>query len=167
MGACQLQVVFTLRLLQSRAVTFLDAQVSAGGQHPGSYSHSGQTREIDSSRGDGVVGRLAVKGQYSSPRLHLNVLEFLTKAGHSPVVWQATVAPFRKYHAFFAKLIGDGIAEGSLRRVDPDLASNLLLSFAVGLLAMGLLDPFGADWGRVAQEGMDMLLSGIEGDQAE
>ena len=94
-------------------------------------------------------------------------LEFLTKAGHSPVVWQATVAPFRKYHAFFAKLIGDGIAEGSLRRVDPDLASNLLLSFAVGLLAMGLLDPFGADWGRVAQEGMDMLLSGIEGDQAE
>lgn len=92
-------------------------------------------------------------------------LEFLTKAGHSPVVWQATVAPFRRYHTFFAKMVSDGIAEGSLRGVDPELASNLLLSFAVGLLTMGLLDPFGADWGRVAQEGMDMLLSGIEADR--
>ena len=89
-------------------------------------------------------------------------LEFLTKAGHSPAVWQATVAPFRKYHAFFAKVISDGIEEGSLRPVDPEMASNLLLSFAVGLLTMGLLDPFGDDWGRVAQEGMDVLLDGIE-----
>lgn len=89
-------------------------------------------------------------------------LEFLTKAGHSPAVWQATVAPFRKYHAFFAKMISDGIEEGSLRPVDPEMASNLLLSFAVGLLTMGLLDPFGDDWGRVAQEGMDVLLDGIE-----
>ena len=89
-------------------------------------------------------------------------LEFLTKAGHSPAVWQATVAPFRKYHAFFAKMISDGIEEGSLRPVDPEMASNLLLSFAVGLLTMGLLDPFGGDWGRVAQEGMSMLMSGIE-----
>ena len=93
-------------------------------------------------------------------------LEFLTKAGHSPAVWQATVAPFRKYHAFFAKMISDGINEGSLRPVDPEMASNLLLSFAVGLLTMGLLDPFGDDWGRVAQEGMDVLLGGIEVAQA-
>jgi len=89
-------------------------------------------------------------------------LEFLTKAGHSPAVWQATVAPFRKYHAFFAKMISDGTREGSLRPVDPEMASNLLLSFAIGLLTMGLLDPFGGDWGRVAQEGMDMLLGDIE-----
>jgi AcrR family transcriptional regulator len=89
-------------------------------------------------------------------------LEFLTKAGHSPAVWQATVAPFRKYHAFFAKMISDGIKEGSLRAVDPEMASNLLLSFAVGLLTMGLLDPFGGDWGRVAQEGMSILMSGIQ-----
>jgi AcrR family transcriptional regulator len=89
-------------------------------------------------------------------------LEFLTKAAHSPVVWQATVAPFRKYRAFFAQMVQDGIDEDSLRSVNPDLASNLLLSFAVGVLALGLLDPHGADWGEVAQEGMGMLLEGIE-----
>lgn len=90
-------------------------------------------------------------------------LEFLTKAGHSPVVWQATVAPFRKYHAFFAGMIDDGIHEGSLRAIDPDLASHVLLAFAVGMLALGLLDPQGADWGEVAQAGMHMLLEGIQG----
>jgi AcrR family transcriptional regulator len=89
-------------------------------------------------------------------------LEFLTKAAHSPVIWQATVAPFRKYRAFFAQMVQDGIDEDSLRSVNPDLASNLLLSFAVGVLALGLLDPHGADWGEVAQEGMGMLLEGIE-----
>lgn len=89
-------------------------------------------------------------------------LEFLTKAGHSPAVWQATVAPFRKYHAYFACMIEEGIAEGSLRPVEPDLATNVLLSFAVGLLALGLLDPHGADWGHVAHEGLQILLEGLE-----
>jgi AcrR family transcriptional regulator len=89
-------------------------------------------------------------------------LEFLTKAGHSQTVWQATVAPFRKYRAFFAGMIEDGIDEGSLRPVKPELASNVLLAFAVGLLALGLLDPHGSDWGTVAQEGMGILLAGLQ-----
>jgi AcrR family transcriptional regulator len=89
-------------------------------------------------------------------------LEFLTKAGHSPVVWQATVAPFRKYHDDFACMIQEGVDEGSLRPVDPDVASNVLLAFAVGLLALGLLDPHGGNWGWVAKQGIGMLLEGIE-----
>jgi AcrR family transcriptional regulator len=89
-------------------------------------------------------------------------LEFLTKAGHSPAVWQATVVPFRRYHKFFAGMIKDGIQEESLRAVDPALASYVLLAFAVGLLALGLLDPHGADWGQVAQGGVQILLEGLE-----
>jgi AcrR family transcriptional regulator len=92
-------------------------------------------------------------------------LEFLTKAGHSPTVWQATIAPFRKYHGFFAQMIDEGISEGSLRPVDPDVASHVLLAFAVGLLALGLLDPPGADWGLVAEDGMKMLLGGLASGQ--
>jgi AcrR family transcriptional regulator len=92
-------------------------------------------------------------------------LEFLTKAGHSPKVWQATIAPFRKYHRFFAQMIDEGISEGSLRPVDPDVASHVLLAFAVGLLALGLLDPPGADWGLVAEDGMKMLLGGLASGQ--
>ncbi|MGD8624219.1 MAG: TetR/AcrR family transcriptional regulator [Anaerolineae bacterium] len=88
-------------------------------------------------------------------------LEFLTKASHSTTVWQATVAPFRKYHGLFAGMIRQGVEQGSLRPVDPDLASNVLLSYAVGLLAIGLLDPLGGDWGQVARDGMELLLHGL------
>jgi AcrR family transcriptional regulator len=89
-------------------------------------------------------------------------LEFLTKAGRSPVVWQATVVPFRKYHTFFAQMFEIGIAEGSMRSVDPEVAARILISFAIGLLAQGLLDPHGADWGQVAQEGVQLLLEGLK-----
>jgi AcrR family transcriptional regulator len=89
-------------------------------------------------------------------------LEFMTRAGQSLAVSQATVAPFRKYEAFFAGLIEAGIDEGSLRAVDPDTATHVLLAFAIGLLALGLLDPQGADWGRVAEGGMQILLDGLE-----
>jgi AcrR family transcriptional regulator len=88
-------------------------------------------------------------------------LEFLTKAGRSPVVWQATVVPFRKYHAFFAQMFEAGMAEGSMRSVDPQVAARILISFAIGFLAQGLLDPHGADWGQVAQEGIQLLLDGL------
>ncbi|MGQ9600541.1 MAG: TetR/AcrR family transcriptional regulator [Anaerolineae bacterium] len=88
-------------------------------------------------------------------------LEFLTKAGQSPIIWQATAAPLRKYQRFFAARFQQGIAEGSFREVDAEMAANVLLSFAVGLLALGLLDPHGADWGQVAQEGMGILLDGL------
>ena len=109
----------------------------------------------------GMSAMVRVVFQEAGGRLPL-FLEFLTKAGHSPVVWQATVAPFRKYHAFFAELVETGIDEGSLRPIDPDLASNVLLAFAVGLLVVGLLDPHGADWGQVGQGGMQVLLDGLE-----
>lgn len=89
-------------------------------------------------------------------------LEFLTKAGQSPVIWQATVAPIRRYQSFFAGMFEKGIAEGSVTSLDPDSAAQILMSFAIGLLALGLLDPHGADWGQVAQDGVSMLLQGVE-----
>lgn len=99
--------------------------------------------------------------QDASGRLPI-FLEFATKAWQSSAVWQATVVPFRKYHNFFARLIKDGIAEGSLRNVDADVVSRVFLSFAIGFMVQGLLDPQGADWGHVAQEGMGVLLQGLE-----
>jgi len=89
-------------------------------------------------------------------------LEFWNRAARDPLVWQATIAPYRRYRAYFAGLIEEGIAEGSLRAVDPDLASHLIVSVAVGLVLQGLLDPQGADWGQLARDGIRMLLSDME-----
>jgi AcrR family transcriptional regulator len=89
-------------------------------------------------------------------------LEFWTKAARDPAVWEATIAPYRRYRAFFANLIESGVTEGTLRSIDPHTAARVVVSLAVGLVVQGLLDTEGADWGHVAEAGMQMLLQGIE-----
>jgi len=88
-------------------------------------------------------------------------LEFMTQASHDREVWQATVAPYRRYHDRFADIVRAGIAEGSLRPVDPDAAALTIVALAVGMLLQGLLDPEGANWGQAAYDGMTMLLDGL------
>jgi hypothetical protein len=78
------------------------------------------------------------------------------------VVWQATIEPYRRYRDFFRGIVEAGIAEGSLRPVNPERAAEVLVALAVGLLLQGMLDPEGADWGEVMQEGVQILLSGLE-----
>jgi len=89
-------------------------------------------------------------------------LEFWAQAAHDPAVWKATIAPYRRYRALFAQMIESGVAEGTLRPVDPDTAARVIVSLAVGLVLQGLIDTEGTDWGQVAREGMKMLLEGIE-----
>jgi len=86
-------------------------------------------------------------------------LEFWTQASRDPVVWQASIAPYRRYQQFFAALLEAGVVEGSLRPVDTQVASHWLVAFAVGLLLQGALDPTGTDWGHITQDGMRSLLT--------
>ena len=89
-------------------------------------------------------------------------LEFWAQAARDPQVWEATIAPYRRFWAYFARMMESGIREGSLKEVDPEVAARVLVSLAVGVLLQALLDSDGADWGQVAQEGMRMLLQGLE-----
>jgi len=86
------------------------------------------------------------------------ILEFWAQASHDPVVREATVAHYRRYRKLFAEIIEAGVAEGSLRTTDADLAARVMVSFAVGLLLQGLLDPQGADWGETARAGVQLIL---------
>jgi AcrR family transcriptional regulator len=88
-------------------------------------------------------------------------LEFLRQAEHDPVVWQATVSYYRRYRALFAGMIDAGIAAGALKPADSELVARVAVSFAVGLLLQGLLDPDGADWPATAVHGMQMLLCAL------
>jgi len=88
-------------------------------------------------------------------------LEFFDQASHDREVWQATVAPYRRYRDWFAEMIRTGVAEGSMRPVDPDAAAVSIVALAVGMLLQGLLDPDGADWGQAMHDGVRMLLEGL------
>jgi len=88
-------------------------------------------------------------------------LEFWVQAARDPAAWQATIAPYRRYRSWFAEMVKRGIADGSLRAVDPAAAAQVIVALAVGLLLQGLLDPEGADWGRAAEDGVRILLDGL------
>jgi AcrR family transcriptional regulator len=88
-------------------------------------------------------------------------LEFWARASRDPATWQTTIAPYRHYQDFFASLVAEGIAEGSLRQVDPPTAARVIVSLAVGILLQGLLDPKGAGWVQVTRQGILYLMQGI------
>lgn len=88
-------------------------------------------------------------------------LEFYSKANRDPIVWRATIQPYRRYQAFFAQLFQLGVEEGSISSIDTDLAARIFLSLAVGLLLQSLLSQEGEDWPRVAYEGVKILLRGL------
>ena len=88
-------------------------------------------------------------------------LEFMNKASRDPAVWQATIAPYRRYHEYFAALIEEGVKEGSLRVANPKHLAQILVSLAVGVVLQAVLDPYGADWEKLVQEGMDLLFDGL------
>lgn len=89
-------------------------------------------------------------------------LEFWLQASRDEKIWEATISPYRHYRNYFAKLIQQGIDEGSLAPVDPQSAGQMIVSLAVGLLLQGLLDPKGSNWEKVARESMQVILKGLQ-----
>jgi AcrR family transcriptional regulator len=88
-------------------------------------------------------------------------LEFMLQASRDEKIWQASIAPYRRYHKYFVSLIKKGIAEGSFADVNPDLAARLIVSAAMGLLLQSLLDPKGAKWDKVARETVQVMMKGL------
>jgi len=88
-------------------------------------------------------------------------LEYLNKAARDPQILETTVQPYYQYREAISRLVAAGMAEGSLKAVEPKTAATLVIAMAVGLLIQGFIDPDGADWDRIAQEGMGLLIDGF------
>jgi hypothetical protein len=105
----------------------------------------------------GLAGSL-----FQSADIHLPIfLEFWTQANHDPHIWEAAIAPYRRYQEYFASLVQEGIDEGSLQPVDAQLAARVLVTLAVGILMQSLFDPQITDWQTEATQTMELLLNGI------
>jgi AcrR family transcriptional regulator len=99
---------------------------------------------------------------FQTADIHLPIfLEFWTQANHDPHIWEAAIAPYRRYQAYFAEMIQEGIDEGSLQPVDAQLAARVLVSLALGMLMQSLFDPQIADWQSEARQSMELLMKGI------
>ena len=89
-------------------------------------------------------------------------LELLSAARQDPTILPAMLAPMHRYREWFAQLISAGIKEGTLRKVDRELAAQVLVSLGFGLVVLSLLDPRGGDWGGIASRAMPLLMQGLE-----
>ncbi|MEO8357882.1 MAG: TetR/AcrR family transcriptional regulator [Chloroflexota bacterium] len=88
-------------------------------------------------------------------------LEFWLQASRDEKVWQASVAPYRRYQKHFTSLIKKGVDEGSFVEVNPELTSRMIISTAMGLLLQSLMDPKGAKWEKVARDSTNMLVNSL------
>ncbi len=88
-------------------------------------------------------------------------LEFWLQASRDKKIWDASIAPYRRYHKYFTSLIKKGVDEGSFVEIDPELASRMIVSTAMGLLLQSLLDPKGAKWEKVARDSTSLLVNSL------
>jgi AcrR family transcriptional regulator len=88
-------------------------------------------------------------------------LEFWLQASRDKTIWEASIAPYRRYHKYFTSLIRKGVDEGSFIDVDPELTSRMIVSTAMGLLLQSLLDPKGAKWEKVARDSTNLLVNNL------
>jgi len=94
-------------------------------------------------------------------------IEFLTKASREPDTWKATIAPYEYFRSFYADLLRRGIAEGSLREVDPDLTARIIVSFGAGLVMQGVFDPQAGPWVEIGVQGIQLFLKSINKEGTE
>jgi AcrR family transcriptional regulator len=88
-------------------------------------------------------------------------LEFWLQASRDKKVWEASIAPYRRYHKYFTSLIKKGVDEGSFVEVNPELASRMIVATAMGLLLQSLLDPKRGKWEKVARDSTTLLVSSL------
>ncbi|HEU4746139.1 MAG TPA: TetR/AcrR family transcriptional regulator [Anaerolineales bacterium] len=88
-------------------------------------------------------------------------LEFWLQASRDQKIWEASIAPYRRYHKYFTSLIKKGVEEGSFVEVDPELAARMIVSTAMGLFLQSLLDPKGAKWEKVARDSTNLLVNSL------
>ena len=88
-------------------------------------------------------------------------IEFWRQAAKDPQVWQATIEPYRRYRSAFAELIASGVAEGSLRPVDPDRGRAGAGLIRRRIAFAGRARPHRRRLGKTAEGAIAMLLEGL------
>jgi AcrR family transcriptional regulator len=143
------QAVFLALLNQW--LTVLDEQLLAATQQTSSAAEAMRR----------IAGMSRVVFQSASGQLPM-FLEFWSQSAHDPTVWKNTIAPYQRYREYFSLLIETGVAEGSIRKADAASAGPALMALVIGVLLQGLMDPAGADWSSVMEQGVGLLVRGMQ-----
>ncbi len=89
-------------------------------------------------------------------------LELWTHTNRNEKVRQATITPYRRFQDTFTNLIKDGIGQGAISDVDPEIAGQLLLSLSSGLFLQASLENEQENWGKKMQDCIQIILDGLK-----
>jgi AcrR family transcriptional regulator len=90
-------------------------------------------------------------------------IELWMKASRDQGLRKITIVSYKKYLKLFREIINEGIQKGSIRKVNPNIISRMIVAVAVGLMMQGLLDPEGANWDKTAKESIAVIIRGLTG----
>ncbi len=90
-------------------------------------------------------------------------LEVWSQAGREQIVREVLLDTYQHFESIFTRLIRRGIDEGTFAPIDPAVGTQALLAMASGTFMRSLLDPEGADWGKIAEKSINILINGLKG----
>lgn len=99
--------------------------------------------------------------QSASGRLPM-FLEFWSQASRDKEVWKKTIAPYRSYQQQIAGFMQKGMEEGSLAEGDAQTAAWLIMALVSGIILQSQLDAQAANWEKVGQMGLQVMLEGLK-----
>ncbi|MGB9787889.1 MAG: TetR/AcrR family transcriptional regulator [Dictyoglomus turgidum] len=88
-------------------------------------------------------------------------LEFLRQGIKDKEILEKLREYFKKYKSYFSFLIEKGKKEGSLKDVDSNIISCILISFSIGTILQQIFAEE-EDWEKIAREGIRIIISQIE-----
>ena len=89
-------------------------------------------------------------------------VEFWAHAQRDPAIWRRAAEPYRRYLAYFERLIARGIEQHRFRQIAPEKAATLLTSMALGLLMQATFAPDDQAWGETLRSTLETFLESLE-----
>lgn len=85
-------------------------------------------------------------------------LELYIKAVNDPSLKKYVLKSYYSYLVFLTDVVSKGVEKDSVKKTDIEDISKILFAITIGLLVQGLINPQGADWGKLAKKSIRLLL---------
>ena len=85
-------------------------------------------------------------------------LELYIKAVNDPSLKKYVLKSYYSYLTFLTDIVSKSAEKNSVKKTDIEDISKILFAITIGLLVQGLINPQGADWGKLAKKSIRLLL---------
>jgi len=108
-----------------------------------------------------MAGSIHIIFEAADGRLPMFV-EYWSQASRDPLIWQATIEPYHRYINLIAELLQEMANAGKIKLSDANSQARVIVSVALGMILQGLLDTDNRFWSQMAEEGVRVVLDGLE-----